>query len=157
VDKAHNDKTLIGWREWLALPGLGVDELKVKIDTGARTSALHAFTVEKFVEHGAWCVRFGIHPLHKDNSVEHYCVADLVEERWVMDSGGHREKRAVIYTPICMGGNTWPIYITLTNRDNMTFRMLLGRNALRGRVIVDMNASYLLGRPRPMDRFDSPT
>lgn len=149
MNDSHTGKIRIGWREWVALPELGIRELKAKIDTGARTSALHAFTVQKFSVKGAWRVRFGIHPLHKDNSVEQFCVADLVDERWVMDSGGHREKRAVIHTPVTLGGNTWAIEITLTNRDNMTFRMLLGRSALVGRAIVDIGASYLAGEPRP--------
>lgn len=147
MDSNSTGRARIGWREWLALPALGIAELKVKVDTGARTSALHAFTVEKFMEAGTWRVRFGIHPRHKDNSAEQFCVTDIVDERWVTDSGGHREKRIVIHTPITLGADTWPIYITLTNRDNMMYRMLLGRSALQGRAVVDTNASYLMGRP----------
>ena len=147
VDDSQIQQTRIGWREWLALPELGIAELKAKVDTGARTSALHAFTVEKFTENGVPRVRFGIHPRHKDNSVQQFCIADIADERWVMDSGGHRERRIVIYTPITLGTETWPIYITLTNRDNMMFRMLLGRSALQGRAVVDTNASHLMGKP----------
>ena len=155
MSNASIDQPRIGWREWLALPALGIPQLKVKVDTGARTSALHAFTVEKFTEAGRWRVRFGIHPRHKDNSAEQYCVADIVDERWVTDSGGHREKRIVIHTPITLGADTWPIYITLTNRDNMMFRMLLGRSALQGRAVVDTSTSYLMGKPRRASRSET--
>jgi len=152
MDSDSTQQARIGWREWLALPGLGIAQLKAKVDTGARTSALHAFMVEKFTENGKWRVRFGIHPRHKDNSVEQFCVTDIVDERWVTDSGGHREKRVVIYTPITLGTDTWPIYITLTNRDNMMFRMLLGRSALQGRAVVDTSTSYLMGKPQRAHR-----
>lgn len=137
----------IGWREWIALPELGLQQIKAKVDTGARTSALHAFDLECYQEQGRQMVRFGIHPLQRRTDVEHYCRAEVVDQRMVSDSGGHREQRFVIRTPIVMGGQQWPIEITLTNRDNMRFRMLLGRTGLGERFSIESDASYLLGKP----------
>jgi hypothetical protein len=136
----------IGWREWVALPELGIAALKAKVDTGARTSALHAFMVEIFEDQGRRRVRFGIHPLQQRTDKEIYCVADVHDERWVSDSGGHREQRIVIRTIISMGGMEWPIELTLTNRDSMRFRMLLGRTGMKDRFEIRPDASYLLGK-----------
>lgn len=143
------DQTIIGWREWLALPELQVPAIKAKIDTGARTSALHAFFVEPFTKDGRQMVRFGVHPLQKRLDVEIFCEAPVKDFREVSDSGGHREMRYVIETTILIGDLPRQIEMTLTNRDNMKFRMLLGRTAMEGlRVIPDQ--SYLTGRKRPM-------
>lgn len=133
----------IGWREWVALPSLGIERIKAKIDTGARTSALHAFFIEPFEEHGIKRVRFEIHPLQHNTQKVKACIADIIDVRWVTDSGGHREERYVIETIIQLAGMNWPIEITLTNRDIMTFRMLLGRTALRERFLVNSSASFL--------------
>jgi hypothetical protein len=137
---------MIGWREWIGLPGLGISCLKAKIDSGARTSALHAFAVEVFEEAGQKKVRFKIHPRQRISAEVIDCVADLEDIRWVIDSGGHREKRCVIKTPIVVGTMHWPIEITLTNRDDMRFKMLLGRTAMSGRLIVNPEVSFLLGK-----------
>ncbi|MGD8999586.1 MAG: ATP-dependent zinc protease [Granulosicoccaceae bacterium] len=140
------DKTIVGWREWVTLPDLGIRDIKVKIDTGARTSALHAFDLKTFTEDGVKKIWFAIHPLQKRVDVVKECIAEVLDQRWVSDSGGHREKRYVIRTNIALGDNLWPIEMTLTNRDNMKFRMLLGRTAMHDRLIVDPSASYLLGK-----------
>lgn len=139
-----NGLILIGWREWIALPELGIPRIKAKIDTGARTSALHAFAVEPFKENGISRVRFQIHPRQKDNDTIIVCEADVSDERTVTDSGGHKELRYVIKTPIVLGKLRWVIELTLTNRDTMGFRMLLGRTAMHHRLTVDPSRSFLI-------------
>lgn len=145
-DKTHH-KPCLGWREWVTLPDLGIDRLKCKVDTGARTSALHAFYVETYTENAITRVRFDIHPLQGRSDKEMHCDAIMLDQREVSDSGGHQELRVVIQTPVTLGGRTWPIELTLTNRDTMKFRMLLGRTAIKGNYLVDPAASYLMGKP----------
>jgi len=144
--KEKSDKSVIGWREWASLPDLGIPAIKMKIDTGARTSALHAFKVETFIEAGKGRVRFSVHPLQRRRDIEITSVADIVEERIVSDSGGHREKRIVISTPIQLGDKKWNVELTLTDRYTMRFRALLGRTAMEGSLIVDPEKSYLTGK-----------
>ena len=136
----------VGWREWLALPDLGIPAIKAKIDTGARTSALHAFEVSPYRDGGRDHVRFRLHPVQRRADIVAQCSAEVIDRRWVSDSGGHRELRYVIGTNVRLGAHTWPIELTLTDRDPMQFRMLLGRTAMRGRLIIDPKASYLFGK-----------
>lgn len=138
--------TLIGWREWVSLPELGIAWIKAKIDTGARTSALHTFELDVTRDGGAKIARFGVHPFQRDTDTVRWCEAPVVDERSVRDSGGHREWRFVIETPVRMADREWPIEITLTARDTMLFRMLVGRTAMRS-IRVDPLASFLTGRP----------
>ncbi|MDT8317519.1 MAG: RimK/LysX family protein [bacterium] len=144
--KMEQEKILVGWREWASLPGLGVPAIKMKVDTGARTSALHAFSIETFEEKGKERVRFAIHPLQKRRDIEISCVADIVDKRIVSDSGGHREKRIVIKTPIRIGDLTWDVEFTLTDRDTMRFRALLGRTAMESLFVVDPKKSFITGK-----------
>lgn len=139
---------IIGWREWVSLPALGITKIKAKVDTGARTSALHAFALKPFTENGVNKIQFDIHPLQHNTHNVISCVADVVDRRPVTDSGGHTEERFVIQTPITIAGQTWSIEITLTERENMLFRMLLGRSALRKHFIVNPARSFVTTRVR---------
>lgn len=135
-----------GWREWVSLPEFGIPGIKAKVDTGARTSALHAFEVKALVEKGVQRVQFKLHPLQKNQEKIVVCTADVFDQRTVTDSGGHKEQRWVIKTPLSIGPHSWPIEITLTEREDMLFRMLLGRTAFRGRAQVDPGRSYIVGK-----------
>ncbi|HIK43327.1 MAG TPA: ATP-dependent zinc protease [Leptolyngbyaceae cyanobacterium M65_K2018_010] len=138
---------IIGWREWIALPALGVHAIKAKVDTGARSSALHAFDLEHFQHNDQAMVRFQAHPIQRDDRYIVMAEAVLLEERVVRNSGGQEELRPVIETSVQIGSQLWSIELTLTNRDEMGFRMLLGRQAVRRRYLVDPGHSYLQPLP----------
>jgi hypothetical protein len=141
-----NDLLVVGWREWVGLPDLGITQIKAKVDTGARTSAIHAFNLRPFFEDGVQRIEFHVNPHQRDTDTVFVCSADVIDQRVVMDSGGNKEDRWVIGSHLTVGGFSWPIELTLTARDDMRFRMLLGRHALKKRALVDPTASYLLGK-----------
>ncbi len=149
---ARRLKTIIGWEEWCALPELGLPAIKVKVDTGAKTSALHAYDIEHFKDNGMEYVRFKIHPLQKNSKLERSCIAPLIDRRNVTSSNGEREKRYVIKTALQFPELSVDAELTLTSRHNMAFRMLLGREALRkAKFAVDPAKSFLLGKPINVD------
>ncbi|MBN2768405.1 MAG: ATP-dependent zinc protease [Campylobacterales bacterium] len=136
------DFYLLGWREFVALPELGIENIKCKIDTGAKTSALHAFFVDPFMEDETKMIRFGIHPIQDDIKTEIVCEAKVLDQRVVTSSNGERDLRYVIKTKIIIGSCTKDIEVTLTNRDNMRFRMLLGREAMGDDFLVAPSLSF---------------
>lgn len=156
MHSASEGLIVCGWREWVKLPALGIRRIKAKIDTGARTSALHAFQVDTFDKDGVPWVRFRMHPKQRNVEFEQVCEARIKDERMVSDSGGHREARFIIETDLVMAGRRWPIEISLTARDDMRFRLLLGRTALNEKAIVDPAKSYLTRRPRSASKDTHP-
>jgi len=142
----NNDIITIGWREWVSLPELKIPRIKAKVDTGAKTSCLHAFEINEYRDKNIEKLRFLIHPRQKRNDIVTECHATLLDKRTVSDSGGHKEMRYVISTPLVIGDIQWDIEITLTNRDTMMFRMLLGRTAMKNKIVVDPAKSYLMGK-----------
>ncbi len=143
-----NDQQVLGWREWASLPELGISWIKAKVDTGARTSALHAFYTERFDKDGQPWVRFGVHPIQDDTDTVLHCEAAIIDERVVTDSGGHRESRPVIKTTLQLGEYSREVEMTLTDRDSMLFRMLVGRTSIREGVLVSPGQSFKLGGTR---------
>lgn len=133
----------IGWREYIALPELNIPEIKAKIDTGARSSALHAFAIAEFERDGQTMVRFSVHPYQRDSDRVIVAEAILRDRRSVRSSSGASQLRPVIQTIVELAGQRWAIELTLTNRDEMGFRMLLGREAIRQRFLVDAGNSYI--------------
>ena len=150
-----NKLLTFGWREWVSLPELGIPRIKAKVDTGARTSAIHAFEVRPYTENGRDLVEFRMHPVQKDSETVITCTADVIDKRKVTDSGGHREERFVIRTELKIGEHHWPIETTLTSRDDMLFRMLLGRTALTGRAQVNPARSYVVGKKKKAKSKDT--
>ena len=140
-------RILLGWREWLALPELGIGSIRAKVDTGARRSSLHVREQELFELDGQQRVRFLIeHGI--DDALSGHLEAEVLDQRDVTDSGGHRELRVFIRTTLLLPtGQQWPIELNLTQRRNMAFPMLLGRSAMRRRCVVEPARSWLLGVP----------
>ena len=139
--------TVMGWREWIEFPDFGIKRVKVKVDSGARSSSLHAENIELFQLRGQMGVRFLVLPLQRSRLRAVSCQALLHDERYVKSSNGSRELRPVIRTAVSWGGQSWEVDVTLTSRDLMGFRMLLGREAIRRRYLVDTGRSYFGGRP----------
>lgn len=140
-DAIQDKEIVVGWEEWLELPGLGLPAVKAKVDTGAKTSSIHAFMIEPYKVRGQERVRFGVHPVPDRPDITVFCTAELVEHREITSSNGEMELRHIIRTPVRIGGEEWPIEISLTNRESMQYRMLFGRTALKDNIIVDPNLS----------------
>ena len=138
---------ILGWREWVTLPELNINHIKAKIDTGARSSALHAFAIEPYRKAGQRWVMFAIHPQQNNTDIVIECHAPIKDRRMVSDSGGHKQRRYVIETSILLGSDIITAEMTLTNRDSMLFRMLIGRTSLNDRFLIDPSASYCQGKP----------
>ena len=141
------NKVILGSEEWCTFPELGIPTIKARVDSGAKTSALHAINIAPFIKNDTNWVKFDINPIQNNLKTVIHCEARLVDKRIVKRSSGFREQRYVIQTNLEIGESKWPIEMTLTNRDSMGFRMLLGREAMSGRVLVDPEQKYLLGQP----------
>jgi hypothetical protein len=146
----------IGWREWVGLPDLGISRIKAKVDTGARSSALHAFKIREVQEGPRTFVTFKVHPFQRDAQTTLSCKAELLEYREIRSSHGHVTLRPVVVTSIQFMDQIWPIELTLVSRDSMGFRMLLGREAVRGRFVVDAGRSFYGGHPARAKKASRP-
>mgnify|MGYP002784654148 FL=1 len=146
--------TIIGWQEWISLPELGLQAIKVKVDTGAKTSSLHAEEIEDFKKNGEKWVRFKVFPIQNNKDIVRICEAPLVDQRHVKSSSGNKEQRPVIRTIINIGGRKWQADVNLTNRDYMGFRMLLGREAIASRIIVDPGSKFMHGIIKSLKAID---
>jgi len=138
-------KVVLGSQEWCRLADLGLPAIKARVDSGAKTSSLHACNINTFQRDGAQWVTFEVHPIQKNRKVAVVCEAPVIDRRAVRSSTGDSEKRYVIRTPLTLNQQTWDIELTLTNRDSMGYRMLLGREAMSGRLLVDPDANFCLG------------
>ena len=147
ANKKGSNLPIIGWREWVGLPEFGIDAIKVKVDTGARSSSLHISNLREFERDGEKWVRFKVHPIQRKRDATVTIEAKVIEYRSVRSSSGKATIRPVIITQLTLLGITWPVELTLASRDKMGFRMLLGREAFRGRFLVDAGRSYFGGQP----------
>ncbi|TMO71974.1 ATP-dependent zinc protease [Pseudoalteromonas sp. S3785] len=137
-------KLTVGWREWLSLPELGIEKIKAKVDTGARTSCIHAVNIEEYQKNGEKWVKFIAQPLQGDEQTQVKCSAKVKKIKAVTSSSGQKEMRYFIETTLHAGQHSWPIEVTLTNRATMKFRMLLGRTAMENHLVVNPALSHLL-------------
>ena len=149
-----NTKILLGWKEYCALPRLRIPLIVAKIDTGADTSCLHACNIEPFLEHGEKHVRFDTHPRRFDDDTSTTCIAPVVDYRMIRSSNGDHEQRYIVETEMILGGNPYIIDISLTDRSELNFRMLLGRQFLKGHSIVDVALSLQQGKPNSQIYLD---
>jgi ribosomal protein S6--L-glutamate ligase len=141
----ENKKIIIGSEEWCSFPSLRIPAIKTRVDSGAKTSSLHAYNIKTFMRNNEAWVSFEAHPVQDDRKTVVTCESPIIDRRYVKSSSGNREKRYVISVPMQIGGNIWDIELTLTNRDSMGYRMLLGREAMSGRMLVDPADSFCLG------------
>lgn len=139
--------SVVGWREWVGLPGVGVDWMKAKIDTGARTSSLHAFALEEFERDGEWWARFEVHPWQRSAEDAVVVEVPVLDRRTVRSSSGHSQHRVVVRLDLRLLDRVVPAEVTLTRRDEMGFRLLIGREVLEQGYVVDVSTSYRGGRP----------
>ncbi len=146
AEQTSKEISLLGWREWVSLPELGIEKIKAKVDTGARSSALHAENIQTFIKEDKTWLRFIVHPIQKNEETKVLAEAPLLEYREVRSSSGHSEERPVVMTSVCLGEITWQIELTLTQRDEMGFRMLLGRQAMKQGFLVNPSKSFLKGK-----------
>ena len=151
-----SQRPILGWREWVSLPCLGIASIKAKLDTGAKTSALHAWDLSLRLVDGQQWIRFRVPSTQRDKVTSVVCEAPVSDRRWVMNSSGTRERRYIITTNLQIGSGSWPIELSLANRDAMGFPMIIGREAMRDRLIVDPHASYRAGR-KPKQAVNGPS
>jgi hypothetical protein len=145
---ATHPTIVAGWREWVRLPGIEVEWIKVKLDTGARSSAIHAFDIHEFTRDGESWVRFSIHPWQRTQEESVEVELPIHDRRRVRSSTGHVQERYVVLIDVTLLDRTVTAEVTLTSRDQMGFRMLIGREALRQGYLIDSRRSYLGGRPK---------
>lgn len=143
---------IVGWREWVSLPGVGVPWVKAKLDSGARTSSIHAFNIEEFVRDDTFWVRFQIHPWQRSHNDSVTVELPVLEMRNIRSSNGQVQHRMTVLVDVSIAGRVQPVEMTLSNRDEMGFRILIGRQALRQGYLVDSGLSYAGGRPVPSIR-----
>jgi ribosomal protein S6--L-glutamate ligase len=141
------DKIIIGKEEWCSLPLLCIESIKVRVDTGAKTSAIHAINIMPFKKEGVRWVRYEVHPIEEDDHITVECESRIVGRRRIKSTNGEADVRYIVASTLSISGHSWDIELSLANRDAMGYRMLLGRQAMAGKVLVDPQASFLQGEP----------
>tara|TARA_R110000868_G_scaffold160018_2_gene389286 strand:+ start:18 stop:512 length:495 start_codon:yes stop_codon:yes gene_type:complete len=151
--KVYKERLLVGRFEWCSLINLKIPAIKVKVDSGAKTSSLHAFDIQPYVKEGVAYVKFKVHPLQGNSTLAVKCRAKIIDTRTIMSSNGHAERRFVIMTKLQLGEQIWPIELTLSNRDPLRFRMLLGREAMGNHTVIVPDKMLIQGH-RTKDYLD---